>query len=30
MSTPLTHYSLTRFIAQVLGVKPLQNGATAP
>lgn len=28
--TPLTHYSLTRFIAQVLGVKPLQNGATAP
>ena len=30
VSTPLTHYSLTRFIAQVLGVKPLQNGATAP
>ena len=22
--------ALTRFIAQVLGVKPLQNGATAP
>ncbi len=30
VSAPLTHYSLTRFIAQVLGVKPLQNGATAP
>jgi acid phosphatase len=30
VSTPLTHYSLTRFIAQVLGVRPLQNGATAP
>jgi acid phosphatase len=30
VNTPLTHYSLTRFIAQVLGVKPLQNGATAP
>ena len=30
VSTPLTHYSLTRFIAQVLGVKPLQKGATAP
>jgi acid phosphatase len=28
--TPLTHYSLTRFIAQVLGVAPLRNGATAP
>jgi acid phosphatase len=30
VTSPLTHYSLTRFIAQVLGVKPLQNGATAP
>src|ERR1700712_748722 len=30
VSTPLTHYSLTRYIAQVLGVKPLQNGASAP
>ncbi|MCW2737252.1 MAG: hypothetical protein JWN97_1896 [Nocardioides sp.] len=30
VSAPLTHYSLTRFIAQVLRVKPLQNGATAP
>jgi phosphatidylinositol-3-phosphatase len=28
--TPLTHYSLTRFIAAVLGVRPLRNGATAP
>ena len=28
--TPLTHYSLTRFIAKVLGVAPLRNGATAP
>jgi hypothetical protein len=28
--TPLTHYSLTRFIAKVLGVAPLQNGAKAP
>lgn len=30
VSTPLTHYSLTRYIAQVLGVAPLRNGATAP
>lgn len=30
VSTPLTHYSLTRFIARVLGVEPLLNGATAP
>jgi acid phosphatase len=30
VSTPLTHYSLTRYIAQVLGVQPLQKGATAP
>ncbi|WP_155918263.1 alkaline phosphatase family protein [Marmoricola sp. URHB0036] len=30
VTTPLTHYSLTRFIAQLLGVKPLKNGATAP
>jgi acid phosphatase len=28
--TPLTHYSLTRYIAQVLGVEPLQNAADAP
>jgi acid phosphatase len=28
--TPLTHYSLTRYIAQVLGVPPLRNGASAP
>jgi acid phosphatase len=28
--TPLTHYSLTRFIAQILGVEPLRKGATAP
>jgi hypothetical protein len=28
--TPLTHYSLTRFLAEVLGVPPLRNGATAP
>jgi phosphatidylinositol-3-phosphatase len=26
----LTHYSLTRYYAQVLGVTPLLNGATAP
>jgi hypothetical protein len=30
VSTPLTHYSLTRYIAQVLGVTPLRAGATAP
>ena len=30
VSTPLTHYSLTRYIAQVLGVQPLKKGATAP
>jgi hypothetical protein len=30
VTAPLTHYSLTRFIAQVLGVPPLQNGASAP
>ena len=30
VSTPLTHYSLTRYIAQVLGVTPLQRAATAP
>ena len=28
--TALTHYSLTRFIAQVLGVQPLGAGADAP
>jgi acid phosphatase len=30
VATPLTHYSLTRYLAQVLGVRPLANGATAP
>ena len=30
VSTHLTHYSLTRFIADVLGVTPLGNGRTAP
>jgi phosphatidylinositol-3-phosphatase len=30
VGTPLTHYSLTRYIAQVLGVTPLMNGKTAP
>jgi phosphatidylinositol-3-phosphatase len=30
VSAPLTHYSLTRFIAQILGVTPLKNGANAP
>lgn len=30
VDSPLTHYSLTRFIAQVLGVTPLQQGAHAP
>lgn len=30
VSSPLTHYSLTRFLAQVMGVPPLRNGATAP
>jgi hypothetical protein len=30
VGTRLTHYSLTRFIAQVLRVKPLRNGRTAP
>lgn len=30
VDTPLTHYSLTRFIAQVLGVTPLHQGADAP
>jgi hypothetical protein len=30
VNAPLTHYSLTRYIAQVLGVEPLQNGGTAP
>lgn len=27
---PLTHYSLTRYIAQVLGVRPLRGGRHAP
>jgi hypothetical protein len=30
VDTPLTHYSLTRFIAQVLRVRPLGSGADAP
>ncbi len=30
VTTPLTHYSLTRYIAQILGVKPLGNGVQAP
>jgi phosphatidylinositol-3-phosphatase len=30
VDTPLTHYSLTRYIADVLGVTPLGNGADAP
>jgi acid phosphatase len=30
VSTPLTHYSLTRFIAQVLGVTPLGQARNAP
>ena len=30
VTTPLTHYSLTRFIAQVLRQTPLGNGRTAP
>jgi hypothetical protein len=30
VTAPLTHYSLTRYIAQVLGVKALRNGAQAP
>ena len=30
VTTHLTHYSLTRYIAQVLGVRPLLNSGTAP
>ncbi len=30
VDTPLTHYSLTRFIADVLGVEPLGEGSDAP
>jgi hypothetical protein len=30
VTTHLTHYSLTRYLAQVLGVVPLRNGMTAP
>jgi acid phosphatase len=30
VSTHLTHYSLTRYIAEVLGVTPLGDGRTAP
>jgi len=30
VDTPLTHYSLTRYIAHVLGVSPLKQGAGAP
>lgn len=30
VATHLTHYSLTRYMAQVLGVAPLRNSRTAP
>lgn len=30
VDTPLTHYSLTRYIAHALGVRPLGKGADAP
>lgn len=30
VTTALTHYSLTRYYAQVLGVTPLRGGVTAP
>ena len=30
VDTELNHYSLTRYIAEVLGVQPLLNGAGAP
>lgn len=30
VSSALTHYSLTRFIDQVIGARPLKNAATAP
>ncbi len=30
VDTPLTHYSLTRYYAQVLGTEPLLEGGTAP
>jgi hypothetical protein len=30
VATPLTHYSLTRYLCQVLGIPPLGNAATAP
>lgn len=30
VTSRLTHYSLTRYVAQVLGVHPLLNGAEAP
>jgi phosphatidylinositol-3-phosphatase len=30
VTTALTHYSLTRYYAQVLGAAPLRGGATAP
>jgi hypothetical protein len=30
VNTTLNHYSLTRYIAHVLGVTPLRNGRTAP
>jgi hypothetical protein len=30
VDTPLTHYSLSRYLSQVLGVAPLKNAATAP
>jgi acid phosphatase len=30
VTSPLTHYSLARYLAQVLGVAPLGNASTAP
>jgi phosphatidylinositol-3-phosphatase len=30
VTTPLSHYSLTRYLAQVLGVTPLRNARSAP
>jgi phosphatidylinositol-3-phosphatase len=30
VDAPLTHYSLTRYIAEVIGVRPLGEGARAP
>ncbi|MCW2854018.1 MAG: phosphatidylinositol-3-phosphate phosphatase, partial [Nocardioides sp.] len=30
VGTPLNHFSLTRYLADVLGVEPLGRGAQAP